>query len=212
MLGTIARQGLNRSRSRPRISDDRLVERSGRAGPMGDAMARANRRRSKIRFVEHVFAQQKSRIGLFVHTIGIPGHDQDRHGQPHVPLLPRRYDRDSGRAASRRVARHMTLQRAERRRTRLLRTRPAGYVQPSPWLAILSVSPKQHGHPPIQAAVPVRKTSANATINTRLELVSSVSRMPAIVDARIEQARRSDTPMSACRCTTASLCTGPAVY
>lgn len=40
--------------------------------PMSEAMARANGRRSKIRaFVEHVFAQQKSRIGLFVRTIGI---------------------------------------------------------------------------------------------------------------------------------------------
>jgi transposase, IS5 family len=40
--------------------------------PMSEAMARANGRRSKIRaFVEHVFAQQKSRMGLFVRTIGI---------------------------------------------------------------------------------------------------------------------------------------------
>ena len=40
--------------------------------PMSDATSRANGRRSKIRaFVEHVFAQQKSRMGLFVRTIGI---------------------------------------------------------------------------------------------------------------------------------------------
>lgn len=40
--------------------------------PMSEAMARANGRRSKIRaFVEHVFAQQKARMGLFVRTIGI---------------------------------------------------------------------------------------------------------------------------------------------
>lgn len=40
--------------------------------PMSEAMARANGRRSKIRaLVEHVFAQQKSRMGLFVRTIGI---------------------------------------------------------------------------------------------------------------------------------------------
>ncbi|MER8970662.1 IS5 family transposase [Mesorhizobium sp. M0808] len=40
--------------------------------PMSEAMARANGRRSKIcAFVEHVFAQQKSRMGLFVRTIGI---------------------------------------------------------------------------------------------------------------------------------------------
>ncbi|SJM34852.1 hypothetical protein BQ8482_530022 [Mesorhizobium delmotii] len=35
-------------------------------------MARANGRRSKdCAFVEHVFAQQKSRMGLIVRTIGI---------------------------------------------------------------------------------------------------------------------------------------------
>ena len=40
--------------------------------PMSEATARANGRRSKIRaFVEHVFAQQKSRMGLIVRTIGI---------------------------------------------------------------------------------------------------------------------------------------------
>jgi IS5 family transposase len=40
--------------------------------PMREATARANGRRSRIRaFVEHVFAQQKSRMGLFVRTIGI---------------------------------------------------------------------------------------------------------------------------------------------
>lgn len=40
--------------------------------PMSEATSRANGRRSKVRaFVEHVFAQQKSRMGLFVRTIGI---------------------------------------------------------------------------------------------------------------------------------------------
>ncbi|MBG6143950.1 IS5 family transposase [Labrenzia sp. EL_142] len=40
--------------------------------PMSEATSRANGCRSKIRaFVEHVFAQQKSRMGLFVRTIGI---------------------------------------------------------------------------------------------------------------------------------------------
>lgn len=40
--------------------------------PMSEATARANGRRSKIRaVVEHVFAQQKSRMGLFVRTIGL---------------------------------------------------------------------------------------------------------------------------------------------
>jgi IS5 family transposase len=39
---------------------------------MSKRTARANGRRSKIRaFVEHVFAQQKARMGLFVRTIGI---------------------------------------------------------------------------------------------------------------------------------------------
>jgi len=40
--------------------------------PMSEATSRANGRRSKIRaFVEHVFVQQKSRMGLFVRTVGI---------------------------------------------------------------------------------------------------------------------------------------------
>jgi IS5 family transposase len=40
--------------------------------PMSEATSRANGRRSRIRaLVEHVFAQQKSRMGLFVRTIGI---------------------------------------------------------------------------------------------------------------------------------------------
>jgi len=40
--------------------------------PMSERTARANGRRSKIRaFVEHVFAQQKARMGLCVRTIGI---------------------------------------------------------------------------------------------------------------------------------------------
>jgi IS5 family transposase len=40
--------------------------------PMSERTARASGRRSKIRaFVGHVFAQQKSRMGLFVRTIGI---------------------------------------------------------------------------------------------------------------------------------------------
>jgi hypothetical protein len=39
---------------------------------MSEATARANGRRSKIRaHIEHVFAHQKARMGLFVRTIGI---------------------------------------------------------------------------------------------------------------------------------------------
>lgn len=38
---------------------------------MNEATSRAHGRRSKIRaFIEHVFAQQKFRMGLFVRTIG----------------------------------------------------------------------------------------------------------------------------------------------
>lgn len=52
------------------VSDIHHKKPKGR--PMSEATSRANGRRSKIRaFVEHVFAQQKSRMGLFVRTIGI---------------------------------------------------------------------------------------------------------------------------------------------
>lgn len=52
------------------VSDIHHKKPKGR--PMSEAMARANGRRSKIHaFVEHVFAQQKTRMGLFVRTIGI---------------------------------------------------------------------------------------------------------------------------------------------
>lgn len=40
--------------------------------PMSEVTARANGRRSNIRSrIEHVFAHQKARMGLFVRTIGI---------------------------------------------------------------------------------------------------------------------------------------------
>jgi IS5 family transposase len=52
------------------VSDIHHKKPKGR--PMSEAMARANGRRSKIRAaVEHVFAHQKARMGLFVRTIGI---------------------------------------------------------------------------------------------------------------------------------------------
>jgi IS5 family transposase len=41
----------------------------GRAMP--ETMRRANNAKSKIRALEHVFAEQKHRIGLFIRTIGI---------------------------------------------------------------------------------------------------------------------------------------------
>ena len=41
---------------------------------MSEATSRANGHRSKIRAsVDHVFAQQTSRMGLFVRTIGMTG-------------------------------------------------------------------------------------------------------------------------------------------
>jgi IS5 family transposase len=41
--------------------------------PLPESLARANARRSKVRAkIEHVFAQQKHRMGLFVRTIGLP--------------------------------------------------------------------------------------------------------------------------------------------
>lgn len=52
------------------VSDIHHKKPKGR--PMSEVMARANGRRSKIRAaVEHVFAHQKARMGLFVRTIGI---------------------------------------------------------------------------------------------------------------------------------------------
>ena len=52
------------------VSDIHHRKPKGRS--MSERTARANGRRSKIRsLVEHVFAQQKSRMNLFVRTIGI---------------------------------------------------------------------------------------------------------------------------------------------
>ena len=40
--------------------------------PMPEAHRRANQARSKVRSsVEHVFAEQKARMGLFIRTVGI---------------------------------------------------------------------------------------------------------------------------------------------
>ena len=52
------------------VSDIHQKKPKGR--PIGEATSRANGRRSRIRAcVEHVFAQQKSRMCMFVRTIGI---------------------------------------------------------------------------------------------------------------------------------------------
>lgn len=50
----------------------RIHQRKPPGRPMPEAMQRANGRKSKVRsHVEHVFADQKHRMGLFVRTIGI---------------------------------------------------------------------------------------------------------------------------------------------
>ena len=61
--------------------------------PMPEAIRRANNAKSKIRSrVEHVFAEQKDRMGLFIRTIGIASEDEDRTGEPRLqyqtPALP----------------------------------------------------------------------------------------------------------------------------
>ncbi len=56
--------------SKGRVS--RIHEKKPRGKPMPEHTARANARKSAVRAkVEHVFAQQKDRMGLFIRTIGI---------------------------------------------------------------------------------------------------------------------------------------------
>lgn len=51
---------------------DQIHRKKPRNRPMPEAMRRANAARSRVRSrIEHVFAEQKSRMGLFVRTIGI---------------------------------------------------------------------------------------------------------------------------------------------
>lgn len=57
----------------------RIHQRKPPGRPMPEAMRQANGRKSKVRSrVEHVFAEQKHRMGLFVRTIGI-GQSRGRH-------------------------------------------------------------------------------------------------------------------------------------
>ena len=50
----------------------RIHRRKPRGKPMAEATARANAKKSSIRArVEHVFAHQKQRFGLFIRTIGL---------------------------------------------------------------------------------------------------------------------------------------------
>lgn len=67
--------------------------------PMSEATTRANGRRSRIRaFVEHVFAQQKSRMGLFVRTIGI-ARARTKIGMANLAYNLTRYAWQQGRTA-----------------------------------------------------------------------------------------------------------------
>ena len=50
----------------------RIHQRKPKGKPMTEATRRANARKSSIRArVEHVFAHQKNRYGLFIRTIGL---------------------------------------------------------------------------------------------------------------------------------------------
>ena len=80
------------------VSDVHHKKPKGR--PMSEATSRANGRRSKIRaFVEHVFAHQKARMGLFVRTIGI-GRATVKIGMANLAYNLRRYVWHEGRRAS----------------------------------------------------------------------------------------------------------------
>ena len=55
-----------------RMLTSRIHRRKPAGKPMPTAMSRANAKKSSIRAaVEHVFAHQKTRFGLFIRTIGI---------------------------------------------------------------------------------------------------------------------------------------------
>jgi transposase, IS5 family len=80
------------------VSDIHHKKPKGR--PMGERTARANGRRSKVRaFVEHVFAQQKARMGLFVRTIGI-ARARTKIGMVNLAYNLTRYVWHEGRTAS----------------------------------------------------------------------------------------------------------------
>src|SRR6201993_3423414 len=67
----IARRPMRRSWKRT-ASSAAFIARNQREDPCPAAMRRANAAKSKIRsYVEHVFAEQKDRMNLFVRTIGI---------------------------------------------------------------------------------------------------------------------------------------------
>ncbi len=86
----------------------RIHRRKPQGRPMPETIRRANAAKSNVRArVEHVFAQQKDQMGLFIRTIGITrAKAQDRHRQPRLQLpqagLPRSHRRRlRGRSGSR---------------------------------------------------------------------------------------------------------------
>ena len=53
-------------------ANEKWLKAQGRVSPMPDHVRRGNAAKSKVRArVEHVFAQQKAKMGLFIRTIGI---------------------------------------------------------------------------------------------------------------------------------------------
>lgn len=91
--------------------------------PMSEAMSRANGRRSKIRaFVEHVFAQQKSRMRLFVRTIGI-ARARTKIGMANLAYNLTRFVWHQGRTA--------LASRAKAAETAALKPKSAIHVSPS---------------------------------------------------------------------------------
>ncbi len=60
----------------------RVHRKKPRGRPMPKNIEHGNRARSRTRArVEHPFAEQKDRMGLFIRTIGRPRQGQNRHGQ-----------------------------------------------------------------------------------------------------------------------------------
>ena len=75
--GTVWADTAYRSKANERfMAENGFVSRVHRKKPQGRPMpertARANRAKSKIRAkIEHIFAEQKSRMGLFIRTVGL---------------------------------------------------------------------------------------------------------------------------------------------
>jgi len=62
----------------------RIHRKKPKGRPMPERTARANARKSSVRArVEHVFAHQKDRMELFIHTVGLA---RGREGLPSTPI------------------------------------------------------------------------------------------------------------------------------